>query len=318
MSVNISSLGTQCNRLKCSINGTGVTSLLDTGASVSCLSFNMYCKIYCQSSYQLQPSNIKSVVGVGGSTLSVKGEVTLPLIECDLQLWHKFQVLAGSHKPEVILGEDFLTEQRAKWDFSTNTVSLQNDMVSVSLENGVNNKVCFIKTTESVLVPAKGEIVLLVHVNNRSRCDKVTGVIEPTMTLQKKYQITGPRCTVVNNKGKACYRLLNPMSVDAWIPQSTVVGTFTPVTQEPTLIHMADRPDSLVIHKEAQKVATPVDTRVSSTGTLNPMAPEFVPKCVNTVPKGANTSNEGTKKTCKYNTVDDSTHRCTREGERVL
>ncbi len=239
----------------------------------------MYNKCHCANRFTVGKSPITSVIGVAGNITNIEGECLLPVKVGTLQLWQKFHILPGNSTPEIILGEDFLSDQRAVWDFATGVVTLQDGLVSVSLEcgNDKHNTVCFVKTKSEVVIPAYGETLLPVHVHNRKDCniDSVTGVIDPAASLQIKHHVVGAKCTVVNKHGDACYRLLNPLPVDRVIPQRTILGTFTPVDcSDVTLVHMASRPECLtgVDHIDSEA------STLSKDSNLNPLAPEFVPK----------------------------------------
>ncbi len=74
----------------------------------------------------------------------------------------------------------------------------------VTLESGNDSKhntVCFVKTKSEVVIPAHGETLLPVHVQNRKVCniDNVTGVIDPAASLPIKHHVVGAKCTVVLN-----------------------------------------------------------------------------------------------------------------------
>lgn len=67
--------------------------LLDSGASVSCISMKLLKNSHCGLKYPLKHNAVKHIVGVGGHVKSVLGSVNLPLKISGLQLWHNFIVL---------------------------------------------------------------------------------------------------------------------------------------------------------------------------------------------------------------------------------
>jgi hypothetical protein len=118
------------NRLQLSLNGKGYIGLLDSGASVSCISIKLYKSSHCSQRYPLEHNSVKRIVGVGGHVTKVLGAVKLPLKISGLQLWHNFIVLPHcQNSPQLILGDDFLKAQKAVWDWDNDTVSFQKGKV---------------------------------------------------------------------------------------------------------------------------------------------------------------------------------------------
>lgn len=80
------------NVLPISIQGVPMKALVDTGASISCISMSQLSKL--PSLTKLQKSNISHVRGVGGEVLDVVGciELNVNIQNCIvLQKFHVFQ-----------------------------------------------------------------------------------------------------------------------------------------------------------------------------------------------------------------------------------
>ncbi len=268
------------NLLQCAINGKGCHALLDSGATVSVISEHMYSNVLrCSKVYCMLDSIVKHVSGVGGTVIPVKGKVVLPVKVCDLQLWREFLVLPGKADPQLILGSNFLKEQNVQWDFNSGMVSIQNGLVTCSLQaqSQTNTRVCFVKTMSDIVVPAQSEMVIPVKVSHRggelNKCSAYgAGVVEPTLSLQKKYCLAGARCAVEPSADKCCYRVLNPMSQDAHLPGNSVVATYSPTEGDTTLVHMSELPDTLIPSPH------PSNPPPEPTAGLNPNAKEFRPR----------------------------------------
>lgn len=111
------------NVLPISIQGVPMKALVDTGASISCISMSQLSKL--PSLTNLQKSNISHVRGVGGEVLDVVGciELKVDIQNCIvLQKFHVFQRLHFS----IILGMDFLDNNDVILDFSQNIITLPN------------------------------------------------------------------------------------------------------------------------------------------------------------------------------------------------
>ncbi len=215
----------KCNRVNICLNGRRAHGLLDTGATVSCITKNVFVQFKCAP---MEKSQVSCVLGVGGVVTPVLGKVQVPVRISDLNMFQEFLVLPGSSKPEIILGKNFLHQQHAKWDFTTNVVTF-NDMVSVelvSIDNLSQEKVCFIRTTETITLPGKHEAIIPVKISNRGK-NKIstnlpTGVITPTGSLSTKHGVTGARCVVQPTDRSCCYRLLNPFTCDTTLPKDNI------------------------------------------------------------------------------------------------
>ena len=97
-------------------------ALLDTGASISCLSEHVYRQSL--KNIEIMPSSLAHIVGVCGEVHRVLGQVTVPFRLDGIALEHTFQLFEKLHQP-VILGMDFLRQHKAKIDLEQCTVSFK-------------------------------------------------------------------------------------------------------------------------------------------------------------------------------------------------
>ena len=65
------------NTILLEINGRKIQSLVDSGASISCLQKSTFDKINQNNSIEIQPSNITRIVGVGGERHQVSGQAKI-------------------------------------------------------------------------------------------------------------------------------------------------------------------------------------------------------------------------------------------------
>ena len=230
----------------------------------------MYNRI-CKKNCVLEKSTIKFITGVGGKDSHTLGQTLVPIIIGGLTLHQTFIVIPGAYEPQVILGKNFLYDQKATIDCSkgTGTLSLQQGMVSVRLENnsskGDVNKVSLIRTRQDVIVTGQSECLLPVNVSsNNYSCE--FGLIQPTLSLSRKWNVAGPQCAVSVSNKQSVYRLLNPFNSDSFIPKGTIIGTFRPANNaETSLVSIPAMPSEI-----AEKVVTKFKP-------LNPKAQEFIP-----------------------------------------
>ena len=106
--------------MKVVVNNVNVEALLDSGASISCLSQKFYHSCPMRNNSKLNPSSVSSIQGVSGQLLQVVGQVTIPVVANRLKLLHTFQVIKDLPK-SVILVVDFLSEHKASINWANNT-----------------------------------------------------------------------------------------------------------------------------------------------------------------------------------------------------
>lgn len=89
------------------IGDSVLPALIDSGATVSVLRLDVYHKTGLKNKFILEKPHFSIVRGVGGSILTVHGQVSLPVQVGRLKMQQDFHVLEQIQMP-VILGRDFL------------------------------------------------------------------------------------------------------------------------------------------------------------------------------------------------------------------
>ena len=100
----------QDNKILAKVGQSKVKCLVDSGASVSCIS-----RSFVESAFpkgQLESSNVKCVRGVCGEQHQVLGQIELPVKIDGLIIYQNFLVFQRLHS-SVILGLDFLHDHIA-------------------------------------------------------------------------------------------------------------------------------------------------------------------------------------------------------------
>ncbi|CAC5368225.1 Retrovirus-related Pol polyprotein from transposon 297,Retrovirus-related Pol polyprotein from transposon 17.6 [Mytilus coruscus] len=127
-----------CSRADCKINvriGSSVIhTLVDTGAAVSVINTKTYQSLQVDKLYPVDKSDLLGVRGVNDNFIRVLGKVTLPVEIGKLTLFHDFYILDDVNM-SLILGRDFMHDQKAEISFPKQVLSLQNGMTEVSLSD---------------------------------------------------------------------------------------------------------------------------------------------------------------------------------------
>ena len=126
------------NVLQISINNHVRTSLVDTGASVSCVSEDFCLKLFLNL-YQTQKGSpvmnqaaFKAIRGVCGETHPVKGTINLEVNINGLKITQTFHIFCRLQNT-VILGIDFLKTSKALIDAAQERISFCDVMVQSPL-----------------------------------------------------------------------------------------------------------------------------------------------------------------------------------------
>ena len=105
-------------RLTASLNGVGVSMLVDTGSAVSLLRLDVWKRIMAQNPGSLEPCPALRLLGAGGEPLSVHGRAYTTLLLGTKRFPLNMVVVDPLTSP-AILGLDFLMDQQANIVFQT-------------------------------------------------------------------------------------------------------------------------------------------------------------------------------------------------------
>lgn len=211
----------QKNMVLVSIKGRKTNALCDTGAAISCVNKSFAMKLL-QTDLKLEPSNYKTVIGVGGEHHEVAGTVNLKLNFGGLNTEYTFHVTENLHH-SVILGIDFMERFRVNIDIGNKTMSiLETKICSLSTNTG------FARTSAAFTIQPNHEADINIKL---SRCRNGSEVlVEPAPDLHK-LQIQCAKCVITVQKGKAVLRIINPTSKQIYIPENKIIGVITALDQ---------------------------------------------------------------------------------------
>ena len=198
-------------------------ALIDTGASISCISQKAY--DLCRTKQDvIEATDIPVVKGVGGHVMHVTSKVTLSITMGRLTFPHTFYVLPQiTH--EVILGLDFLQEQNAKINFSTNMLELQNGLTEVELCHD-QNKSSLVTVVGNISIPPRHEVIIPVTIRHKTNQNNAMGLVEPVSSLLTRNALMGAKCLVKPTNKRASYRILNPTNVEVNLKNGQRIGRF--------------------------------------------------------------------------------------------
>ncbi|CAC5378615.1 unnamed protein product [Mytilus coruscus] len=223
------------NFMYLNIENSNQKCLIDSGATISCISQHLLKQLKPQA--DIQRSSIFSGVGVCGEVHPVLGQATLEIRFGEHKILQNFHIFETLHS-KILLGLDFLITHKVNMDFGKMTISVPNvtgkdsatleekeNMVStVTVPTFIddNVQIAMATTVDLVKVPAQSEIIIPVHVGKFKH--GTTVILEPKGNLSIEHQIAGGKTISTVLRGIASYRLMNPTNSTVYIPRRTKIA----------------------------------------------------------------------------------------------
>ena len=182
------------NTITVNIHNKNLQVLVDSGASVSCLSKSVF-EIFSKT-HKLKPktSTLSNVVGVGGERHSVFGEIECPVNIDGLIVHQKFIIVENLHH-EVILGLDFMVHVRI--DFHNRLLSVGEDAVMVALL--CDSRFGYARPSKKVTIAANSESVVPVKISGGNKNDTI--LLEPQTNLHEIMLASARTLVKTKNRG---------------------------------------------------------------------------------------------------------------------
>lgn len=227
-------------------------ALVDTGASISCISHALLNKLFQSQNHkkvQLQNSKVTHARGVGGDLLKISGEVDLQLQIADKPFTQKFYVFERLHQ-SIILGVDFLEKNGCTICYKTKTLQSNVGLPIVSLVDlppSASFNVGLARAISDITIPPLHATLIPVKLSRVP--NNVAVLLEPVDSLSNKYCLAGARATVIPQKGITFMKILNPMSTPATIKSKQVLGKLFPLESLKTFDE-SDTPQVNSVHPQ--------------------------------------------------------------------
>ena len=209
------------NKVIAIVKGKRVKMLIDTGASISCVSMSLLNQMSVKR-YDIQPSfDIQRISGVAGEIHNVMGKIELPVKISGLTLYHSFYVFQELYTP-IIAGMDFLDANKAEINLIDKTLKLQDGIAEVSF---LFPNPCFLaRLSYNMTIPAKSQGLLPVIIPKLK--SKATILLEPTKQLASTHHLMGSKCVHRATPHNVLqYMIINPTNSDISLRANTVVAS---------------------------------------------------------------------------------------------
>ena len=230
------------NHVMLKIENDLMSALIDTGATISCISENIV--ILLHKSKRIQRSTRNKLWAANNRPLSVKGEINLRL-DFDGVVFHtNFQVV-DSLSTGVLLGMDFLWDTKAKIDIENEKLII-GDAIEIQL---MEKNEGLVRTATRVTIAGLSEAIIPVKIPWHFQ--KRTSLLRSAVPLGYN-GVAGAKCIVKANTGPAPYRVLNLLTKSCTLKRGLVIAIITPFQTEAATelaapaetVFSADRPNN--------------------------------------------------------------------------
>jgi len=230
-----------------SINQKKVRALIDTGAGITCISKKMADKLNLKLK-SFQPGKIKSFYSASGSSLNAVG---IAKINYNLNgLIISFDtVVLDNLTGACIIGSDFLNATSARIDFSTGTVSFEDDLVTLPV-TATHTKQDYIRVLARTVLQPNTESIIPVKV--AKHFSNVVSLIEPKSVIEEADYFVA-KCLVKPQGIKTVVQILNIANEPVILEKNQRIGLITRLSRGDEVIEINKNQTIASIQPESKK-----------------------------------------------------------------
>lgn len=244
------------NTVSIEIYGHPIRALVDTGASISCVAASVLARLGIDRN-ELQSMGATDAVAVGGEKHHSLGALSLPVSFENITIPHTFQVYEKFQHP-VILGLDFLTNNKAVLDVNQNTLSLKDPISDQVLALQINTGIA--RVSHSISINPKSITSVEVFISNLPNDQSV--LLEPSPDLPE-LGLVGAKCLIDTiNNDTHFIQIINPTDDPVTLSANTCVASACCINSD--MIASLDTPTNAKPLSEKQNIKEPISFDLSS------------------------------------------------------
>lgn len=203
------------NTLEINIGNMATVALVDTGATISCMSEALLDKI--QPKYVKYLTNdISHIYGVGSKQHDISHKVQLEISVEGHKFTQNFYVLKNQYS--LILGMDFITKHKVKLDFENSLTQIGEHTFKLHPPPG---RATLLRAAESTLISPNSAEIVNATLSKQPKFD--TLLSEPVNALTRKYPGLISAEAVISSANPLC-RLVNSTEAPISVPAGTVIA----------------------------------------------------------------------------------------------
>ena len=209
------------------INGVPADFILDTGASVTIMSYETFDAINSSKQPTLNPIR-GDLTLADGRELQTRGAANFKIKIGSRTIEHE-TVVAAIRGPGII-GLDFMMEHRCTLNLGTKQLMIGTEAIDMHLEKNLH--CCRVTIQDTIILPGNSEFVApgKLAVPKGKRPLPLYGILEPAKSFVDKTQaLVGRTLASVADDGILPIRLLNLQNEPIVVYKGTVAGVFGPI-----------------------------------------------------------------------------------------
>ena len=245
------------NMVKIRVLGTHFHALIDTGAGVSAISQDTFCKLQKIRSINVDKSKTSHIQLADGSLVKTQGNVTLQ-IKIDQGTYEENFCILPELGQDIILGMPFLTKYSAKLNFSQKCMILPSEFPA--------------KSMSKIVIPPRAEISFMAHLGQVHVPNGIHGDTKTHRQFINKNGMLTAKLAVSVKDNQIPVKVLNHTDRPRTIKQGARVATFTPWHADTVI-------------KELPPPATPQDPQTGQGDTARPQGPKQTSSSLSDVDK---------------------------------
>ena len=256
------SVGLDKNLVHVRIANQNIFALVDTGATISCISLTCLQRINRSIKIGKDQQGLP-IKGVCGETHSVLGTVELQVSFDGIKVPQKFHVLERLHN-EAILGLDFLKDNNAQINLAKNTLTIHKGVVEKEMlqSTSIFSEKCVAqaKVMKEIQISPRSQQNFRVKLSKLKESKNI--LLEPTDNLVDR-KLMGAKCLVHVKKSKAIFRVLNPTNQTILLQRNLVIANAYRLDEQAEITKLNNS------HKETNKRARHQVNSVNPISTNN-------------------------------------------------
>ena len=176
-------------------------ALLDSGSTISAINGNLFQKSEF-ASLPLKTPKVPHIIGAGGATHPIQGQIDLQFSIGSLLLSQTFYVIPALRQ-SMILGTDFLQKNEARLDWQNNTLSLRQNTVNVNI---IHISQGFARVSKTTDIPPNSIQNIKIRLSKTKSNETV--LLEPNLKTTK-YSFVAAKCLIKNKPESLFIQVLN-------------------------------------------------------------------------------------------------------------
>ena len=247
------------------IENKEVKTLFDSGASISCVNEHVLRKLIRNPI--IEQSTVTTAKVVCGEKHATIGTVDLSFTIDGYPFFQTFHVFPRLHC-SVILGRDFMQQEKMQIDFGTNSIKWLQHGKSQPIVLGALSigHVCtaIARTQHSHVIPPHSEVILPLKMQKGKFHDGTTVICEPTNDLSN-HTIAGGKCLSIVKDDKITYRLMNPTQAPVFLKKNSMISVVSEIDA------------TSIVPLQAEDNSSPVnmDAEITDSHTINATTTEM-------------------------------------------